>query len=1059
MGIYLPFARLLLFLSFFYFFFLLLLLLPQIQAAQESHICLHDQKSALLQFRHEFIITDNISFSSWEPETDCCSWEGVTCNVTTGYVIRLDLNFKLSGPIYSNSSLFGLHHLQRLNLAYNDFKLAPIPSGFDRLPSLTHLNLSYSNFSGQIPWEFSRLTRLVSLDLSTFINFGYFYYNYYCYLKDICHRILKLEKPNLKELIQNLTSLVELYLDGVDLSSPSPSPSPTQGSSDHWSQVLPQSLPNLRALSLIYCGLSGPIHSSFSQLVFLEELRLDDNYNLSFEAPKFLPLNFSHLKTLSLSYCALYGEFPNSVFQLPNLRILDVSMNLLLNGQLPDFPLNNAFQYISLYQTNFSGAIPDSVGNLMFLMALRLDGCNFSGLVSPFLTNLTQLTELDLSSNSFTGTVPMFNKDNVPNLAILDLSYNLLDGTIHSSLFTLPSLYRLLLSNNQLTGRLDQLFHNSSLSSSSLEFMNLSGNKLNGQIPKSISQFSSLQSLYLSSNDFSGTVKLEDTFGNLKDLSSLDLSNNNLLSLEFGNGSSFRPQLYELRLISCHIKEFPNFLRTQEQLEYLDLSNNTISGQVPNWIWKKQLQYLNLSYNSLNTLERPLLNFSSSPLSTLDLRNNKLQGSLPIPASYVTFFSISNNSFVGGIPESICKLGGLQVFDASHNNLSGSIPECLGNIGTLSVLDVQGNRFHGMPQNFTNANSLRTLKMNGNILEGQVPRSLANCTSLEVLDLGKNKMFDTFPFWLGKLPMLRVLVLHSNRFYGPIKHPRTLDEFPMLQILDLSSNTFTGNFPIEYFGSLKAMMFKKGNKSEPQYIGESYYRDSVTIMNKGLEMELVRILTIYTALDLSNNRFQGEIPKVIGELTSLVVLNMSHNDLVGQIPSSIGNMAELESLDLSQNKLSGQIPRQLTNLTFLAFLNLSQNHLEGPIPRGNQLETFSNTSYNANSGLCGFPLSRKCRATSDDMPPQGEKSGLCGFLLSRECRATSDDMPPQGEKSKSTDDLKSIWEFMLMGYGCGMVIGIVIGHIIVKDEWLIKTFRMAPVGRQRKSQRGELRRR
>ncbi|XP_042478553.1 receptor-like protein 33 [Macadamia integrifolia] len=229
------------------------------------------------------------------------------------------------------------------------------------------------------------------------------------------------------------------------------------------------------------------------------------------------------------------------------------------------------------------------------------------------------------------------------------------------------------------------------------------------------------------------------------------------------------------------------------------------------------------------------------------------------------------------------------------------------------------------------------------------------------------------------------------------------------------------------------MMFKKGNNSKPQYIGDFYYRDSVTIMNKGLEMELVRILTIYTALDLSNNRFQGEIPKVIGELTSLVVLNMSQNDLVGQIPSSMGNMAELESLDLSQNKLSGQIPRQLANLTFLAFLNLSQNHLEGPIPRGNQLETFSNTSYNANPGLCGFPLSRKCRATSDDMPPQG----------------------PQGERS--TNDSKFDWKFMLMGYGCGMVIGFVIGYIIFKDEWIIRIFRLAPIGRRRKFKGGRLR--
>ncbi|XP_042483782.1 receptor-like protein 7 [Macadamia integrifolia] len=359
-------------------------------------------------------------------------------------------------------------------------------------------------------------------------------------------------------------------------------------------------------------------------------------------------------------------------------------------------------------------------------------------------------------------------------------------------------------------------------------------------------------------------------------------------------------------------------------------------------------------------------------------------------------FFLKSINFAGEIPKSICKLSGLQVFDASHNSLSGSIPECLGNIGTLTVLDVQGNRFHGMPQYFTNASSLRTLKMNGNILEGQVPKSLANCSSLEVLDLGKNKMFDTFPFWLGKLPMLRVLALHYNRFYGPIKHPPTLDEFPMLQILDLSSNTFTENFPVEYFQSFKAMMFKKGNKSEAQYFGNSYYRDSVTIMNKGLEMELVRILTIYTALDLSNNSFQGEIPKVIGDLTSLVILNMSQNDLVGQIPTSIGNMADLESLDFSRNKLSGQIPWQVANLTFLEFLNLSQNHLEGPIPRGNQLDTFLNTSYIENPRLCGFPLSRKCKDNSDDMPPQG----------------------PQGERS--TNDSQFDWKFMLMGYGCGM---------------------------------------
>ena len=46
---------------------------------------------------------------------------------------------------------------------------------------------------------------------------------------------------------------------------------------------------------------------------------------------------------------------------------------------------------------------------------------------------------------------------------------------------------------------------------------------------------------------------------------------------------------------------------------------------------------------------------------------------------------------------------------------------------------------------------------------------------------------------------------------------------------------------------------------------------------KGLSMELTRILTTFTTIDLSNNMFEGEIPKFIGELTSLKGLNLSNN--------------------------------------------------------------------------------------------------------------------------------------------------------------------------------------
>ncbi|XP_034674618.1 receptor-like protein 33 [Vitis riparia] len=357
----------------------------------------------------------------------------------------------------------------------------------------------------------------------------------------------------------------------------------------------------------------------------------------------------------------------------------------------------------------------------------------------------------------------------------------------------------------------------------------------------------------------------------------------------------------------------------------------------------------------------------------------------------------------------------MEVLDLSSNNLSGMLPHCLGNFSKdLSVLNLRRNRFHGtIPQTFLEGNAIRNLDFNDNQLEGQVSRSLIICRKLEVLDLGNNKINDTFPHWLRTLPELQVLVLRSNSFHGHIGFSKIKSPFMSLRIIDLAHNHFEGDLPEMYLRSLKAIMNIDEGNMERKYMGEIYYQDSITVTTKGLEVELVKILNTFTTVDLSSNKFQGEIPESIGNLNSLRGLNLSHNNLTGHIPSSFGNLKSLESLDLSSNQLIGSIPQQLTSLTFLEVLNLSQNHLTGFIPRGNQFDTFGNDSYNENSGLCGFPLSKKCIA---------------------------DETPKPSKEADAEFDGGFDWKITLMGYGCGLVIGLSLGCLVFltgKPKWFV----------------------
>ncbi|KAK1260233.1 hypothetical protein QJS04_geneDACA001957 [Acorus gramineus] len=537
------------------------------------------------------------------------------------------------------------------------------------------------------------------------------------------------------------------------------------------------------------------------------------------------------------------------------------------------------------------------------------------------------------------------------HVVTLDLTGNLLKGSITASIGNLLS----------------------------LTVLNLGSNRLSGIIPSSIGQLSELDRLDLSSNYFEGVVS-EVHFAKLTKLRLLYLSSN---LFTFRVSSQWVPpfQAVDIRIASCHLgPDFPAWLRSQTKLSFLDISNAEISDTVPNWFWNlSSATFLNLSHNQMGG-KLPQNAFELGSLSTVDLRYNQFVGPLPRLPSAVEDLLLSNNSFSGPIVLNITEtIAGLRALflsnnviegsipsnictrllfnlDLSNNYLSGELPNCWATSSRIETVNFANNNLSGtIPVSVGSIYSLKSLHLNNNGFSGEFPPSLNNSASLVVLDLSGNKFSGPIPTWIGEsLSSLKVLRLRSNRFDGSI--PPQLSQLSSLQVLDLAHNNLLGTIPPS-FGNFSSMAVIH-NTSEPLYI--TLYYDEV--------------LLYATSLDLSNNGLSGEIPGQLTKLFGLQFLDLSWNRLTGKIPRSIGELSVLESLYLSHNQLSGKIPQGITTLTSLVHLNLSYNELSGKIPLGNDpVEILKDPSvYIGNPNLCGYPIPVPCHgneASKSIAPP------------------------------------------------------------------------------------------
>ncbi|KAK8492567.1 hypothetical protein V6N11_030791 [Hibiscus sabdariffa] len=404
---------------------------------------------------------------------------------------------KLRGPV--PDSIGKLSKLEELHLHENRLS-GYLPPGVGCLKNLNALLLHSNRFTGSIPSSFSNLTNLTYLDLHSNSLTG-----------------------NIPENIGELQVLKELDLSENFLTGKIPVSATKQSSG----KIPPNFgyLVSLQRVSLENNKLEGAIPSSFGNLQALSELYLGGN-ELSGVIPKSIG-QLSRLILLSLSRNLIQGPLPDEMSALQNLQTLDLSFNSLNLSSIPRWVAElPSLSRIFLAECGIEGRIPDLLRSTASpIQELDLSANYLTGGIPAWMGSLTQLYSLNLSRNHLSSSIPASFAD-FEVLGVLDLNSNNLTGSLEhvfkiGTSFPGGSLTYIDLSDNSFTSGIEQIGVGTL---ERLEYLNLSHNLQEGQLPTSVAKLKALKCLDLSCNKLG--FGLVEALANLSNLETLKLQRN-----------------------------------------------------------------------------------------------------------------------------------------------------------------------------------------------------------------------------------------------------------------------------------------------------------------------------------------------------------------------------------------------------------------------------------------------------------------------------------------------------------------------------------------------------